>query len=102
AFVGNVLFGKAQIITTVAGNGVQGYGGDNGLATGAQLYYPTDVSTDHSGNIFIADQLNNRIRKVDLTGNITTIAGAGTQGYSGDGGTATASELYNPTNLIFD
>ena len=96
------LNAKAQIITTIAGNGTAGYSGDGGPAVNAVLNYPTDVSIDAFKNIYIADQLNNRIRKVDTAGNITTIVGTGIQGYSGDGGAATAAELYNPTNIIFN
>ena len=66
------------IITTVAGNGTEGYSGDGGLATNAELYYPFGVAVDSNGNIYIADSGNNRIRKVNsTTGIITTIAGNG-------------------------
>jgi gliding motility-associated-like protein len=87
---------KAQIISTFAGNGTAGYSGDNGLATSAQLRNPFEVASDNYGNIFIADAFNNVIRKVDKTGTITTFAGTGTQGYSGDGGLATSARLYYP------
>src|SRR5580658_7808750 len=74
-------------ITTVAGNNTVGYSGDNGLATSASLYAPSGVTVDSSGNLYIADAGNNRIREVAAaTGIITTIAGTGTAGYSGDNG----------------
>lgn len=86
------------IITTVAGNGTAGFSGDNGPAINAQLNQPHDVIVDSSGNIYITDGRNFRIRKVDaVTGIITTIAGAGGQYYSGDGGLAVNAnfkELY--------
>jgi sugar lactone lactonase YvrE len=91
------------IITTVAGNGTQGYSGDGGAATSAQLQFPKSVALDASGNIFIADGGNNRIRKVTVsTGIITTVAGNGTQGFSGDGGVATAAELHSPSGVALD
>ena len=92
----------AQIITTVAGNGTQGYSGDGGQATNAELFNPAEVILDAAGNMYIADDQNNRIRKINTAGIITTIAGNGTGGYSGDGGQATAAELYDPTGLCFD
>ncbi|MFH1352591.1 MAG: LamG-like jellyroll fold domain-containing protein [bacterium] len=90
------------IITTIAGNGSGGYSGDDGSATSAQLYYPAGVAVDGSGNIYIADYYNHRIRKVDLSGYITTIAGNGSAGYSGDGGTATSAQLYYPAGVAVD
>ena len=85
------------IITTIAGNGTGGYSGDGGIATNATLYHPFGVAVDSNGNIYIADHNNNRIRKVNsTTGIITTIAGNGTAGYSGDGGIATNAQLYYP------
>jgi hypothetical protein len=98
-----VLFSlKGQIITTIAGTGVAGYNGDNISATSAQLNYPTGVSIDTSGNIYIAEQTGNRVRKISTSGIITTIAGTGTAGYSGDNGEATAAELNAPTRLTID
>ena len=90
------------IITTVAGNGNQGFSGDNGPAVDARLYYPLSVAVDSEGNIFIADYLNNRIRKVDTSGIITTVAGNGNQGFSGDGGPAVDASLYNPFGVAVD
>jgi len=73
-------------ITTIAGNGESGYSGDNGPATTARLRSPQDIAVDGSGNVFIADWSNNRIRRVDATtGIITTVAGNGHTGYEGDG-----------------
>jgi len=91
------------IITTIAGNGIPGYSGDGGQATAAQLNDPECVAVDHNGNLYIADYLNNRIRKVDTSGIITTIAGnSGYYGYSGDGGPATAAELAQPVSVAVD
>jgi len=83
----------AGTITTVAGNGVEGYSGDGGPATAASLYRPSDVAVDAAGNLYIADSYNQRIRKVTAGGTITTAAGNGQRGYSGDGGPATAASL---------
>ncbi|MEM7532896.1 MAG: NHL repeat-containing protein [Chloroflexota bacterium] len=90
------------IITTVAGNGAHGYGGDNGPATIAQLRFPGDVIVDAGGNLIIADMHNHRIRKVDTNGIITTIAGTGIAGYSGDNGLATDAQLTYPHTIILD
>jgi len=91
------------IIATVAGIGTAGYSGDGGLATAAQLNFPTGVAIDSQGNLHIADMSNNRIRKVNATtGIITTIAGNGVQGYWGDGVPAISSILYWPASLSFD
>ena len=83
-------------ISTFAGNGTQGFGGDGGPATSATLNLPTGVFPDGLGNVFIADVGNGRIRKVDTTGTITTVAGTGALGFSGDGGLATSAGFYNP------
>lgn len=90
-------------IFTVAGTGVSGYSGDGGAATSADLHGPSEVAVDGSGNLFIADFKNNRVRKVvPGTGVIMTIAGDGTGGYSGDGAAATSAELYNPIGVAVD
>ena len=95
--------GANGIITTVAGNGAPAYSGDNGPATNASLYYPEDMALDASGNLFITDTFNNRVRKVNTNGIITTVAGnGGSAGYSGDGGPATNAKLGNPCDLAFD
>ena len=90
------------IISTVAGNGIKGYSGDGGTATSAELSYPFGIAVDTSGNLFISDYVNSRIRKVSPNGIISTVAGNGTKGYSGDGGTATSAELGIPINIAFD
>ncbi len=90
------------IITTVAGNGVQGFSGDGGPAVNAQLFGPTGIAVDTSGDIFIADQGNIRVRKVSPNGIITTVAGDGSQGFSGDGGPAASAELNLPTAVAVD
>ncbi len=92
----------AGIITTVAGNGTSGFTGDNGPATAAELSSPRGVGVDAHGNVYIADQGNNRIRRIDAAGIITTIAGTGTGGYNGDGIAATAAQLYNPYGIATD
>ena len=90
-------------ISTVAGNGTAGYSGDGGAATSAELSNPIGVVVDAAGNIYIADEVNNRIREVTAsTGIITTVAGDGTRGYSGDGGAATSAELYYPFGVSVD
>lgn len=90
-------------MTTVAGNGMGGYSGDDGPATNAELSTPTGVAFDGGRNMFIADSKNNVIRRVDAsTGVITTIAGNGIAGYSGDGGPATSAQLNGPTHAVFD
>ena len=94
--------GTNGIVTTVAGNGNYGYFGDSGAATNAKLNFPFGVTVDATGNLFIADTDNNRIRKVGANGIITTLAGNGTNGYSGDGGTATNAELYEPNGVTVD
>jgi hypothetical protein len=94
---------SSGVITTVAGNGTAGYSGDSGQATSAELNQPSRIDLDGSGNIYIADSGNNRIRKVTVgTGVITTVAGNGTYGYSGDSGQATSAELAYPTAVIVD
>jgi len=111
--VGNIYFCDIEsirkvtvatgIITTVAGNGTEGYTGDGGLATSAELSDPYSMAVDSVGNIYIADTLNQAIRKVTVaTGIITTVAGNGTRGYTGDGGLATSAELSNPYGVTVD
>ncbi len=92
------------IITTIAGNGGSGsYSGDNGLATSATLNQPSDVAVDTTGNIYIADTHNHRIRKVTVsTGIITTVAGTGTGSYSGDNIQATSAALSYPYGIALD
>ena len=94
--------GTTGIITTIAGTGVAGYSGDGGLATSAQLNFCSGVAVDGAGNIYISDDNNDYIRKVDISGIITTIAGTGVCGYSGDGGPATAAAICFPVGLQTD
>ncbi len=94
-------------IATVAGDGTAGYSGDNIAATSAELWEPNDVAVDSAGNLYIADSYNDRIRKVDVNGIITTVAGGamvgGTvKGFSGDGGPATNAELNYPRGVAVD
>lgn len=92
------------IITTVAGrNDSSGYNGDGIPATSAMLNQPNGICLDTAGNILIGDSFNNRVRMVNVTtGIISTIAGTGVDGYSGNGGPATAAEVSRPTRLAFD
>src|SRR5438132_6665762 len=83
-------------------NGTQGFSGDGGAATSASLYYPVGVAVDGSGNLFIADTQNHRVRQVDATGVITTVAGNGTLWFSGDGGAATSASLFYPSGVALD
>jgi sugar lactone lactonase YvrE len=93
----------AGVVTVVAGNGVQGFTGDNGPATAAELDSPAGLAVDGAGNLYIADSHNQRIRLVTAaTGWITTIAGTGAPGFIGDGGPATAAKLDLPTALALD
>jgi sugar lactone lactonase YvrE len=90
-------------ISTVAGTGDPGFAGDFGPATAARLNRPRDLALDRSGNLYIADEGNHRVRRVDArTGAITTLAGTGTSGFSGDGGAATAAALSAPSTLVVD
>jgi len=90
------------VIETVAGTGVLGFGGDGGVATSAGLYEPYRIAMDRTGNLYIADSMNHRIRKVTPDGVISTIAGNGTRGYDGDGGLALAAQLNDPTDVAVD
>ncbi len=93
----------AQTITTFAGTGGTGYNGDNIQATAAEFFVPEDVAVDKLGNVYVADLLNNRIRKIDATtGIITTVAGNGSAGFYGDGGQATAAEINEPSGVVID
>lgn len=90
------------IVGTVAGTGVGGYSGDGGLATSAELNAPMGMARDSQGNLYIADFINNVIRKISTGGTISTVAGNGTQGYSGDGGPATSAQLAYPFAVALD
>ena len=89
-------------ITTVAGNGQAGYSGDGRAATASSLNFPTDVFVDAEGNLTIADSFNHRVRRVNTAGVITTVAGNGEAGFSGDGGAAAEARLRNPSSVAMD
>jgi type IX secretion system substrate protein len=93
---------SSGIITTVYGSSTAGYAGDGGPATAALFNLPTCIRFDASGNLFITDQNNDRIRKINTSGIITTVAGNGVHGYTGDGGAATAAELRTPNGIALD
>jgi sugar lactone lactonase YvrE len=87
------------IITTVAGGG---FGGDGGPAASAELNYPRGVAIDESGSLLIADYVDQRVRKVSPSGLIMTVAGTGTQGFSGDGGPGASAQLSSPIGVAVD
>ena len=89
-------------IGTIAGTGSQGYSGDGGPAAAAALNFPSGVAVDGAGDVYIADTGNYRVRKVATDGSITTIAGTGVGGFSGDGGLATAAQLLGPNDVAVD
>jgi sugar lactone lactonase YvrE len=96
------LLNTTGTITTIAGNGTAGYSGDNGPATSATLHSPYGLNIDNSGNLYIADSGNNVVRIVSTTSIISTIAGNGTAGYSGDNGAAISATLDNPQGVTID
>jgi sugar lactone lactonase YvrE len=97
-----ISFAQSRVINTIVGNGIQGYSGDNGTAAAAQLNYPHGAVMDSAGNLFIADTYNHRIRKVDTLGIISTVAGTGNPGRTGDGGSATSATLNFPYGIALD
>ena len=94
--------GTDGVITTVAGSGEPGIGGDGGLATEAQLGFVSGLAVDDSGNLYIADLEHHRVRRVDAEGMISTVAGDGRGGYNGDGIPATEAHLLHPRGLAVD
>ena len=96
------LITSAGIVTTYAGTGTQGSNGDGGKATNAQLYLSVRMNVDISGNVYIPDSKNSKIRMVNSAGIITTYAGTGTAGSNGDGAAATSAQLNNPSAVVFD
>lgn len=90
----------AGVISTVAGNGTVGFGGDGGPAPNAALDYPSSVDIDATGTVFVGDQANHRVRVITPTGAISTAAGNGTAGFGGEGGPAIAAELNQPTSVF--
>src|SRR4051794_13987055 len=94
---------KSRVVTTIAGSGERGHSGDGGPATAAALNMPHEIQFDRSGNLFIAERDSHVIRKVDMkSGVISTVAGTGVAGFSGDGGAATQAQLRQPHSLVFD
>ena len=89
-------------ITTLAGIGEPGYGGDGGPAVNARLSYPYGVAPDEAGNVYITDTGNHRLRRIDTHGTISTIAGTGEEGYGGDDGLAVEAQLANPRGVAVD
>ncbi len=105
ADLGNLRIRKVDSkgnITTIAGTGFPGFTGDGSAAIKATLTLPSGVAVDGSGNVYVADQWNLRIRKIDGSGNISTVAGNGGFSYSGDGGPATLAQLYGPQGVALD
>lgn len=94
---------QTGVITTVAGTGKADFGGDGGPATSASLNRPKDIAFDSNGNLYLADALNNRIRRIDAqTGLIRTVAGEGTASFAGDGQPATQAMLFHPSGITLD
>lgn len=96
------LIDKQGRLKTVVGSGASGFSGDGGPAIQAQLQLPSGLTFDSQGNLYIADRANHRIRKVNRKGIITTVAGNGTAGFSGDGGPATQASLKLPSGVVLD
>ncbi|MGD9764449.1 MAG: dockerin type I domain-containing protein [Candidatus Binatia bacterium] len=94
--------GATATMQIIGGTGAAGYSGDGGPATAAQLRAPSDVAVDNDGNVYVADTANHAVRRIDPEGRITTVAGKGTRGASGDGGPATSALLASPTGVAID
>jgi uncharacterized protein (TIGR03437 family) len=99
---GGIARSQPYVISTIAGNGGKAYSGDGGAASAAQLYSPWGVAVDASGNLFIGDSGDHTIRKVAPNGMITTVAGTGLAGFSGDGGAAAGAQLDTPLGIALD
>ena len=92
-----------SVISTIAGTGTGSFSGDNGQATSAAVNAPHGIVIDSSGNVYLGDCYNNRVRKITAsTGIITTYAGSASAGFSGDGGVATSAALSGPNGLAID
>jgi uncharacterized protein (TIGR03437 family) len=90
------------LITTLIGDGTPGSGGDGGVAVAAEVNQPAGLAVDSSGNLYLTDSLNNRLRRISANGIVTTIAGTGTPGYGGDHGFAPTAQLTHPSGVAFD
>src|SRR5579864_765183 len=97
-----ISLSPGDTINTVAGTGVKGFSGDGGAALSAALANPFSMAADAAGNVYVADRDNHRVRRIDASGNITTVAGNGEQGFFGDGGLATSASLNTPTAVAVD
>ena len=94
--------GKDGIITTIAGNGTAGFSGDNGPALKASFNFPAGLCLDPKGNLFVADRNNHRVRRIDVSGMVTTVTGTGKPDMGGDGGPAVQAHLNYPSDLVCD
>lgn len=97
-----ISLSPGDTINTIAGTGIQGFSGDGGAALSAALANPFSMAADAAGNVYVADRDNHRVRRIDTSGNITTVAGNGEQGFFGDGGPATSASLNTPTAVAVD
>jgi DNA-binding beta-propeller fold protein YncE len=93
---------RSGTISTIAGTGVPGYSGDGGPAVAAQFDGPRGLAGDSAGNLYVADDNNHRVRRIEPSGVVTTVAGTGAPGYAGDGGTARSAQLRNPRGVAVD
>ena len=97
-----ISLSPGDTINTVGGTGAKGFSGDGGAAISAALANPFSMAADAAGNVYVADRDNHRVRRIDTTGNITTVARNGEQGFFGDGGLATSASLNSPTAVAVD
>lgn len=96
------ILSAAGSLSTIAGNGTSGFSGDGGPATAAQFRTPNGIALSPTGDLYVADTANQRIRKISSSSTITTVAGTGTTGYSGDNGPATSAQLWYPVGVALD